>query len=66
MSSAAALTVVPVQPPRLLDQLQQSALARFGRPEPGQRFVEWVRRFILFTLFTSQESVGGQATIPPL
>jgi integron integrase len=36
------------QPPRLLDQLRDVALAHFGRPEPGQRFVEWTRRFILF------------------
>ena len=31
------------QPPRLLDPLRQAALAHFGRPEPGQRFVEWSR-----------------------
>jgi hypothetical protein len=36
------------QPPRLLDQLRQAALAHFGRPEPGQRFADWARRFILF------------------
>src|SRR5262249_2730057 len=24
------------------------ALARFGRPEPGERYAEWARRFILF------------------
>jgi integron integrase len=36
------------QPPRLLDQLREAALGRFGRPEPGKRYVEWVRRFILF------------------
>ncbi len=35
-------------PPRLLDQLRQVALTHFGRPEPGQRFAEWARRFILF------------------
>jgi hypothetical protein len=40
--------VVTPQPPRLLDQLRQSALARFGRPEPAARHVEWVRRFVLF------------------
>ena len=33
-------------PPRLLDQLRQAALAHFGRPEPGQRFADWARRFI--------------------
>jgi hypothetical protein len=27
--------------PRLLDQVLQAALGRFGRPEPGQRYVEW-------------------------
>jgi integron integrase len=36
------------QPPRVLDQLRQGALDHFGRPEPAQRFVHWVRRFILF------------------
>ncbi len=36
------------QPPRLLDQLRQAAFAHFGRPEPGQRFADWARRFILF------------------
>jgi integron integrase len=36
------------QPPRLLDQLRQVALAHFGRPEPGQRLADWARRFILF------------------
>src|SRR5437899_4803582 len=36
------------EPPRLLDQLRQTALTRFGRPEPAARYVEWVRAFILF------------------
>ncbi len=36
------------QSPRLLDQLRQVALAHFGRPEPGDRFADWSRRFILF------------------
>ena len=36
------------QPPRLLDELRQRALDRFGRPEPAERHVHWVRRFILF------------------
>ena len=36
------------QAPKLLDQLRASALACYGRPEPGERFVGWVRRFILF------------------
>lgn len=35
-------------PPRLLDQLREMALAKYGRPEPGNLAVEWVRRFILF------------------
>ena len=38
----------PPQPPRLLDQVRQTALARFGRPEPGERYVEWIGRFIRF------------------
>ena len=36
------------EPPRLLDQLRQTALTRFGRPEPAARYVDWVRCFILF------------------
>lgn len=36
------------QPPRFLDHLRQLAGERFGRPEPGERFAEWARRFILF------------------
>jgi hypothetical protein len=36
------------EPPRLLDQLRQAAYGRFGRPEPGERYVAWARRFILF------------------
>ena len=38
----------PAQPPRLLDQLRALAAARFARGEPGERYVGWVRRFILF------------------
>ena len=34
--------------PRLLDQLRQAALNRFGRPEPGERYAGWTRRYILF------------------
>src|SRR5207248_11012549 len=51
MSEPSADSPSPVaapQPPRLLDQLRQAALAHFGRPEPGQRFADWTRRFILF------------------
>jgi hypothetical protein len=36
------------QPPRLLDQLRLTAFARFGRPEPGDRYADWARRYILF------------------
>jgi hypothetical protein len=39
---------VSPQPPRLLDQLRALALARFGRPEPAERYVGWARRFVLF------------------
>jgi hypothetical protein len=35
-------------PQRLLDQLRHAALERFGRPEPGERFAAWCRRYILF------------------
>jgi hypothetical protein len=41
-------TPAAAQPPRLLDQLRQLALNRFGRREPAERYVCWVRRFILF------------------
>src|SRR4051794_40138698 len=34
--------------PKLLDQVRQSALAKFGRPEPGERYAEWVKRFVVF------------------
>jgi Phage integrase, N-terminal SAM-like domain len=36
------------QPPRLLGQVRQTALGRFGRPERGERHADWVRRYILF------------------
>jgi hypothetical protein len=42
------LTNVTAQPPRLLDQVRRSAADRFGRPEPGERYAEWTRRFVLF------------------
>jgi hypothetical protein len=38
----------PSQGPRLLDQIRERALAKFGRAEPSHRYVEWTRRFILF------------------
>lgn len=47
MASTAVVPAAP-RPPRLLDQLRQAALIRFGRPEPAERQVEWVRRYILF------------------
>ena len=34
--------------PRLLDRVRQAALAHFGRPEPGERYADWVKRFVLF------------------
>ena len=43
----AKLTPTP-RSPRLLDQVQAIALARFARREPAERYVAWVRRFILF------------------
>lgn len=39
---------LPNNGPRLLQQVSMAALARYGRPEPGHRYVEWTRRFILF------------------
>jgi integrase len=43
-----ALAPAEPRPPRLLDQLRQAAFTQFGRLEPGQRFADWTRRFILF------------------
>jgi integron integrase len=43
-----ARELIPAQPPRLLDQLRAAALTRFGRPEPVERYAQWVRRYILF------------------
>ena len=34
--------------PRLLDRVRQEALALFGRSEPGERYADWVKRFVLF------------------
>lgn len=42
------LAVPSSQPPKLLDRLRQAAWVHFGRPEPGDRYATWVRRFILF------------------
>jgi hypothetical protein len=36
------------QPPRLLDQLREAAFTRFGWAEPGERYAEWSRRYIIF------------------
>ncbi len=48
MSAPTSAASSEPQPPRLLDQLRQTAFARFGRPEPGERYVHWARRYILF------------------
>jgi hypothetical protein len=32
----------------LLDQLRTAAWTRFRRPEPGERYTQWARRYILF------------------
>jgi len=40
MSSIYVTSAATPQPPRLLDQLRQCASARFGRPEPGERYGE--------------------------
>jgi integron integrase len=36
------------QSPRLLDQVRSMAHAKFGRPEPGERYAEWVKRYVLY------------------
>jgi Phage integrase, N-terminal SAM-like domain len=48
--SAASAPPTPPGPsaPRLLDQVRQAALTRFGRPEPSERYADWTRRYILF------------------
>jgi integron integrase len=46
VSSSASASLA--QPPRLLDQVRQRAFARFGGPEPGQRYASWILRFICF------------------
>jgi hypothetical protein len=33
-------------PPRLLDLVRQTALARFGQDGPSQRFADWTRRLV--------------------
>src|SRR5262249_53468897 len=40
----------PGRPPaaRLLDQVRQAALDRFGQDSPGQRFAHWTRQLVLF------------------
>src|SRR5262245_44845716 len=50
MTTHALIPLTPVAPaaPRLLDQVRQRALVHFGRSEPGERFAEWVRRFVVF------------------
>src|SRR6185436_16147721 len=34
--------------PKLLDRIRQDAEAYFGRWEPGERYAQWVKRFVLF------------------
>jgi hypothetical protein len=43
-----ATSAATPQAPRLLDQVRQMATARFGRPEPAERYMHWSRRYILF------------------
>ena len=38
MSMPPTTALAITTPPRLLDQVRQTALARFGRPEPGERY----------------------------
>lgn len=48
MSNLALVPAPERQAPQLLDELRQRAQVVYGRSEPGQRHVQWVRRFILF------------------
>src|SRR5437588_730245 len=54
-------TTTPANPPRLLDQVRTLAQARFGRPEPGQRYTHWITRFILFHGKRHPRELGGAA-----
>src|SRR5262245_31831369 len=47
-AQVAALASAPAQPLRLVDQLRALAMSQFGRSEPGERYADWARRFILF------------------
>lgn len=58
-----AATVPPTPPPRLLDHLQQAALAHFGRPEPGQRYARWALRLILFHGMRHSRELGMAQSI---
>jgi hypothetical protein len=45
LSAVRATPVAPSpQPPRLLEQVRQAALTRFGRAEPGERYADGIRR----------------------
>jgi integron integrase len=33
---------------QLLNEVRSLAQAKFGRPEPGERYAEWIKRFVLF------------------
>ena len=49
MSNQVLVASPPAPPaaPRLLDQVRIRAQAHFGRPEPGERFAQWVRRLVV-------------------
>src|SRR6476469_4764086 len=36
------------QEPRLLDRVRREAFEFFGRPDPGERYAQWITRFVLF------------------
>lgn len=48
MSTAPPLTPPTHQQPRLLEHVRLVSAQHFGRPEPGERYALWVRRFVLF------------------
>ena len=47
MSVQTIASAAEAQRPCLLDQVRGMALARFGRPEPGERHAEWARHLFL-------------------
>ncbi len=59
MSQLKAESSPSSQSPRLLEQVRAMALAKFGRLEPGDRYAEWVKRYVLFHGKRHPRELGG-------